>query len=106
MRLPLICTAALAALSLSSTAALAQAADDTAAPAASAAPAVHDGDRISSSDGWTIGRVESVQKGKDGASYASVIYQMRMVYIPVDSLSAGPKGLVTKLSRAEVTKLK
>lgn len=101
MRPSLICAAALAALSLS-TAASAQPADNAAAPAA----AVRDGERITSSDGWTIGRVDSVQKGKDGASYAAVIYQMRMVYIPVDSLTQGQKGYVTKLSRAEVTKLK
>ena len=102
MRLSLIFTAAAAALSLSTTtAAVAQTAETT-APAVS----VRDGERITSSDGWTIGRVDSVQKGKDGASYAAVIYQMRMVYIPVDSLTAGEKGYVTKLSRAEVTKLK
>lgn len=106
MRLSLICTLAAAAVSLA-TAASAQDAAATAPEAPAAAPAtVKNGEWIYSSDGSAIGRVDHIQKGKDGASTAAVIYQMRMVYIPVDTLSAGQKGYVTKMKRSEVGRLK
>jgi hypothetical protein len=106
MRLSLICTAAAAAFALA-TAASAQDAPAAASEAPAAAPAtIKNGEWIYSADGSAIGRVDHIQKGKDGASTAAVIYQMRMVYIPLESLTAGPKGYVTSLKRSEVSKLK
>jgi hypothetical protein len=79
-----------------------------AAQPAPAAPGskVQSGERIYSSDGAVIGRVEYVDKGKDGTPKdVAVIYQMRMVHIPADSLSTGPNGVMTSLKRADVSKL-
>ena len=104
MRFSLICTAVLSALSLATAASAQDAA--TSSEAATAPVAVKNGEWIYSSDGSAIGRVNHVQKGKDGVSTAAVIYQMRMVYIPLDSLSTGQKGHVTKLTRSEVGRLK
>ena len=106
MRFSLICTAVVSALSLATAASAEDAAATAAEPAAAARAAVKNGEWIYSSDGSAIGRIDHIQKGKDGASTAAVIYQMRMVYIPLDSLSAGQKGYVTKLTRSEVGRLK
>jgi hypothetical protein len=100
MRLTLITAALMSALSIS-TIAVAQPAPD-AAPAAK----VKAGERIYSADGSAIGRVEYVDKAKDGgAKDVAVIYNMHMVHIPADSLSTGPNGYVTTLKRADVAKL-
>jgi hypothetical protein len=100
MRTSLLSAAVLTALSIS-TAALAQS-----APAAQPSP-VKAGQWVRSSDGAMIGRIEYLDKGSDGAvKDAAVIYEMRMVHIPGDSLSAGDKGVVTSLTKADVRKLK
>ena len=100
MRLPLITAALMSALSISTIAA-AQPAPGAAAPAK-----VKSGERVYSSDGASIGRVEYVDRAKDGTpTDIGVIYDMRMVHIPADSLSDGPNGVVTSLKRAEIGKL-
>jgi hypothetical protein len=72
---------------------------DTAAPKS--------GDWVRTSDGFAIGRIQYVDKAKDGAAKdVGVIYDMRIVHIPAETLTAGDKGLVTSLSRADVSKLK
>jgi hypothetical protein len=100
MRLYLSAAALISALSMSAVAA-AQTAPDATPPSR-----VQVGDRIYSSDGAVIGRVEYVDKGKDGnPKDVAVIYQLRMVHIPADSLSTGPSGVMTSLKRTEVSKL-
>ena len=101
MKITVISSALVAALAIS-TAAMAQTAT-TAAPAGK----VKSGEALYSSDGAMLGRIDYVQKGKDGApEYVGVIYEMKMVHIPAGSLSDGQKGVVTSLSRADVRKLK
>jgi hypothetical protein len=90
------------------TAALVSALSISTIAAAQSAPATSPkaGERIYSSDGAVIGRVEYVDKGKDGIPKdVAVIYGMRMVHIPVDSLSTGPNGVMTSLKRSDVSKL-
>jgi hypothetical protein len=75
---------------------------DATAPAAK----VKSGEMIYFSDGASLGRVDYVQS-KDGApQYVGVIRDMRMVRIPAETLSAGPKGLVTSLTKADLAKQK
>jgi hypothetical protein len=94
MRLALIC-ASFASLLAVPAAALAQ------APAASVE--VKKGVVIYTSDGTRLGHVYSVRKGEDGKPVeASVIYRSRMIYIPVSTLTAGEKGLVTARTRTEL----
>ena len=63
------------------------------------------GTSIYSSDGKRIGNVYDVREGPDGTpTTALVIYRSKMRYVPISSLSAGERGLVTSLSLAEVTK--
>jgi hypothetical protein len=101
MRFSCMPAALIAALAVS-TAAMAQPAPDGAPPAK-----VKRGEMVYSSDGAALGRVDYVQKAKDGAPQdVALIHDMRIVHIPADSLSAGPKGTVTSLTRADVDKLK
>jgi|SRR6516162_8017730 hypothetical protein len=100
MRLFPITAALVVALSTSTIAA--------AQPASGAAPPakVQSGERIYSSDGAVIGRVEYLDKGKDGVlKDVGVIYDMRIVHIPADTLSPGPNGVTTSLKRSDVGKL-
>ena len=101
MRFSLAFSAVISALAISTAAA----AQD--APAATAPLAVKAGEWVRTSDGYPIGRVEYVDRAKDGAvTGAALIYEMRIVHIPAASLSAGPKGYVTSLKRADLGKLK
>jgi hypothetical protein len=107
MRALLATAAILSAVSIA-TAATAQppSEEPASAPVAAASAQPKVGDWVRSSDGGSIGRINYVQKGKDGAPESvAIIYDMRMVHIPADTLSAGPKGYVTSLSRAAVDKL-
>jgi hypothetical protein len=100
MRLLIAC--AIASSLCASSIALAQ--TSAAAPAAAAAP--HAGDLIVTADGKRVGPVYYIDKAKDGTpDYVGVIYDNRMVHIPVSSLSPGQKGFTTSLKRAEVDKL-
>jgi hypothetical protein len=99
MRLSVFLTSAIAGVSLAA-AAVAQ-------PAASA-PELKHGAMISSADGARVGPIDYIEKGKDKdatPSFVGVIRDMHMVHIPVSTLSAGPKGLVTSLKISEVDKL-
>ena len=71
------------------------------APEAAAAP--KSGAKIFSSDGKLIGRIDRINKNKDGTpTTAAIIYQSRFIYIPVSTLSADEKGYASSLSRAEI----
>lgn len=100
MRVSNICAVLIAAFAVP-TAVLAQP-----APAKSPPAKVGHGDMVYSADGAALGRVDYIQKGKDGApQYVAVIHDMHMIHIPNESLSTGPKGLSTSLSKADVEKL-
>ena len=92
MRLALVIASFASVLALS-TPALAQTAD------------VKKGAVVYSSDGVRLGHVYSIRKGEDGNPVeASVIFRSKMIYIPVSTLSAGEKGLVTTRSRADFSR--
>lgn len=96
----LLPAALIAALSVSA-AAMAQP-----APGASPPLKVGRGEMVYSSDGAALGRIEYVEKRKDGALQdVAVIRDMRMVHFRAEDLSTGPKGLMTSLSKADVDKL-
>jgi hypothetical protein len=99
MRSVLLCAVAASVLSLAGVAA----AEESAPAAAAASVDVKPGQWIYTSDGMAVGRVDVVDKDKTGkAETAGVIRDMRMVHIPVSTLSTGPKGLVTSLTRKDV----
>jgi hypothetical protein len=101
MRFSLISAAAFSALAIASAAA-AQPADNAGSPLALKA-----GEWVRTSDGAPVGRIEYVDKAKDGSpTGVAVIYDMRVVHIPAASLSAGQKGYVTSLAKADVSKLR
>ena len=71
------------------------------------ASAVKAGTALYSADAKRIGRIDRVIPAADGSpGWASVIVDSRFVSIPVTTISAGEKGVVTSLSRADVRKLK
>jgi hypothetical protein len=79
----------------------------SAATAQTASLELKPGAWVRTSDGAPIGRIEYVDKAKDGSpTGVAVIYDMRVVHIPADSLSAGQKGIVTSLAKADVSKLR
>ena len=87
---------------------MAQPAPTAASASDSAAPALKlDTDRvIHSSDGAWVGPINYVEKAKDGSPlYVGIIRDGRMLHIPADTLSAGPKGLMTSLKISDVDKL-
>jgi len=77
-------------------------------PAPAAAPTeVKRNALIFSSDAKRIGRIDYIGKSKDGTpSYAAVIYDSRIVHIPLSTLSPKDKGYATTLSLADVSKLR
>ncbi|QZP09947.1 hypothetical protein K5X80_16080 [Caenibius sp. WL] len=83
------------AASLATVPAMAQ---EASAPAA--ASNVKQGVMVYSADGRRIGRVDRV---RDGA--VSIIFDGRIVRIPVSTLSDAEKGVTTSLTRKDVTKL-
>lgn len=74
------------------------------APAAAAATAVASeikaGQLVWSADGRQIGRVDRVR-----GTAVVVISDMKMVYIPIATLSSNNRGLVSTLSRKEIDRL-
>ena len=70
------------------------------APAAATAPAVKEGALVWSVDGHRIGRIDSVR-----GNVIAVINDMRMVYIPVATLSTGARGLVSSLTLKDIDHL-
>jgi len=61
---------------------------------------VKNGAWVFSADGRRIGRVDRVDDGTAG-----IIYNGRMIRIPLDKLAAGEKGLVSSLTRREIDQL-
>lgn len=72
----------------------------TAAPAAVAAPTIKGGELVFSADGRRIGRVDRVR-----GDAVAVINDTKMVYIPIATLSANERGLVSTLSRKDIDRL-
>jgi hypothetical protein len=70
------------------------------------APVVKVGKMLASSDGRRLGRIDQLDKAKDGTLVTAELFSdMGILYIPVSSISAsGDSKLVTSLSYAEVTK--
>lgn len=102
MRQMLIVAALMSAASIST---VAQA--QTAVGGAGAPPVkVQSGERVYSADGAVVGRVEYLDKSKDGAlTGVAVVTDMRMVHIPAATLSNSDKGVQTSLKRADLAKL-
>ena len=90
------------ALGLVALPAAAHAADPApaAAAATAAAPEITAGELVWSADGRQIGRVDRVR-----GTAVVVISDLKMVHIPVATLSAGKRGLVSTLSRKEIDRL-
>ncbi|WP_068078030.1 hypothetical protein [Novosphingobium lentum] len=88
------------ALGLAILPAAAHAADPAPAAAAAATPDIKGGELVWSADGRRIGRVDRVR----GAAVV-VISDMKMVYIPVATISKNDHGLVSTLSRKEIDRL-
>jgi hypothetical protein len=85
---------AIAAAAALATVATAATAEDVAAVSTAAAVAPKVGQTVVSSDGRTLGRIDRVDAQRVG-----VIVDMKYVYLPSASLSAGTKGrLVTSLT--------
>ena len=70
------------------------------APAAATAPAIKVGVLVWSAEGHRVGRIDSVR-----GDVVAVINDMRMVYIPVSTLSTGARGLVSSLSLKDLDRL-
>jgi hypothetical protein len=90
------------ALGLAAVPAAAQTAETAAAPEATtaAAPEIKGGEILWSADGRRIGRVERVR-----GSTVAVVADMKMVYVPLSTLTASDRGLVSTLTRKEITRL-
>ncbi|CAH0495321.1 hypothetical protein [Novosphingobium sp. CECT 9465] len=94
------------ALGLVALPAAAQMAEPAAAPtatpaaAAVAAPQIKGGEMVWSADGRRIGRVDRVR-----GSAVAVVSDMQMVYIPIATLTVSERGLVSSLSRKEISRL-
>src|SRR5689334_1193272 len=100
MRLSLICAAVISGLSIATVAA----AESAPAPTTGTAPAVQPkrGEMIRTADGARVGAIDYVDMAKDGTpNYVGVIYEMRMLHIPVATLSSAQKGYTTSVKRAE-----
>lgn len=93
-------TAFALALGLVALPSAARAEDPAPAAAAVAAPQIKGGELVWSADGRRIGRVDRVR----GTSIA-VISDMKMIYIPISTISASERGLVSTLSRKEIDHL-
>lgn len=78
-------------------------AQEASAPAA--APVLKAGQMVRTADGQTIGRVDDVQTNAGQPVSVSIIYDQRFIHVPSSTLSAGSKGLVTSLSRKDVSLL-
>lgn len=81
-------------------AAQAPAAAPAAPAAATATPEIKTGDMVSSAEGRRIGRVDRVR-----GDAVAVIRDMKMIYIPIATISAGEHGLVTTLTNKEINHL-
>lgn len=88
------------ALGLIALPAAAQTAAPAAAVAATTALEIKGGEMVWSAEGRRVGRVDRVR----GETIA-VIRDMKMIYIPIASLSASERGLVSTLTNKEINRL-
>ncbi len=77
-------------------------AQDAAPAAVSASVAPKVGDKLYSSEGALLGRVESLRKEGGAVTAVRIIYDSRFASFPLTSLSQGEKGLTVGLTRKEV----
>ncbi len=88
------------ALGLVALPAAAQTAETAPVAAVAAAPEIKGGETVWSADGRRIGRVDRVR-----GTAVAVVSDMAMIYIPIATLTASPRGLVSSLSRKEISRL-
>lgn len=88
------------ALGLVALPAAAQTAAPVAAAAATTAPEIKSGEMVWSAEGRRIGRVDRVR-----GDAVVVIRDMKMISIPIASLTASERGLVTTLTNKEISRL-
>ncbi len=88
------------ALGLVAIPAVAQTAAPVAAAAATTALEIKGGEMVWSSEGRRVGRVDRVR-----GETVAVIRDMKMIYIPIASLSASDRGLVSTLTNKEINRL-
>jgi len=69
-------------------------------PPAAAAPAIKGGETVFSAEGRRIGSVDRVR-----GTMIVVIGDAKPLYIPISTLTATDRGLVTSLTRKELNKL-
>ena len=82
---------------------IAGAASGVQAAEAAAAPNLKRGALVFSADSKRIGRVDYVGTAKDGSPLdVAVIYQSKMVHIPVSTLSNTDRGLTTTLTASQL----
>lgn len=87
----------MAAILIAGAASAAHAAD------AAAAPTLKRGALVFSADSKRIGRIDYVGLAKDGSPVdVAVIYQSKMVHIPVSTLSNTDRGVATTLKASEL----
>lgn len=80
--------------------------ETVAAPAATAAVMIKEGQMVRSSDGKRIGSIENLTKDSSGAPVAAnVIFDERFVAIPASTLTESGNALTTSLSYRDVVKL-
>jgi len=70
------------------------------AQTAGTAQSIKSGAWVFSADGRRVGRVDDIANGT-----AAIIYNGRLIHIPIDKLTAGDKGLVSSLTRKEIDQL-
>ncbi|MBA4354067.1 MAG: hypothetical protein C0409_05195 [Novosphingobium sp.] len=88
------------ALGLVALPAAAQTAAPAAAVAATTAPEIKAGEMVWSAEGRRIGRVDRVR-----GEAVAVIRDMKMIYIPITTLSVSERGLVSTLTTKEINRL-
>lgn len=88
------------ALGLVALPAAAQTAAPVAAAAATTALEIKGGEMVWSAEGRRIGRVDRVR-----GETVAVIRDMKMIYIPIASLSASDRGLVSTLTNKDINRL-
>ncbi len=77
-----------------------------AAPAlAQGALAPKEGQMVKTADGQAVGRIDEVQTSGGQPVSVSIIYNEHFIHIPASTLSPGDKGLVTSMSRKDVSQL-
>ncbi|MDT0509718.1 hypothetical protein [Novosphingobium sp. MMS21-SN21R] len=76
------------------------AADPAPAAAPAAASDIKGGEAMWSADGRRVGRVDRVR-----GNAVAVVADMKMIYIPLDTVSVTERGVVSTLTRKEINRL-